>query len=48
MAGFWSLPEAVRAREAANETPAGHLKWGYAVSGPGDQVLGPVVQVEEA
>ena len=27
MACFWSLPEAVRAREVANETPAGHLKW---------------------
>src|SRR5207248_9981053 len=27
MACFCSLPEAVRARDAANETPAGHLKW---------------------
>ena len=27
MACFWSLPEAVRARKGANETPAGHLKW---------------------
>src|SRR6201989_368249 len=27
MACFCSLPEAVRARDTANETPAGHLKW---------------------
>ena len=27
MACFWSLPEAVRAREVVNETPTGHLKW---------------------
>ena len=27
MACFWSLPEAVRAREAAKVTPTGHLKW---------------------
>ena len=27
MACFWSLPEAVRARDGTNETPTGHLKW---------------------